>query len=132
MKLDLSIPFDRNKAETYFKKLMEEKARVEIKKHVSKRTNLQNAYWHVACTILSNETGCTLPEIKKIIKDHLEFMVYTKGGHQFYRSSADLDKEEFINLINFTRDFGESHGYYIPTPEEYYESQFEIERQLHI
>ena len=132
MKFDLQNDMDYKKAITYLKKLFERKDKIEIKKFQNKRTNLQNRYFHVACTILSDYSGYTVDEMKLIIKDKLEFMNYDKGGHHFYRSTADLNKELFIILVDYTRGFGQDQGCYIPTPQEYYESQFDTEKELKI
>ena len=132
MKYDLSISKEKQLAERYFKKLCESGARIELKKFHSSRSLNQNNYFHVCCKILSDYSGYTVDEIKLIIKDDLEFMKYQKGGHQFYRSSADLDKAEFGDLVDYVRGFGESNGCYLPTPDEYYESQFEIEKQFNV
>ena len=132
MKFDLSDDMDYKKAVTYFSKMLRTGNKIEIKKFQDKRTNLQNRYFHVACTILSDYSGYTPEEMKIILKDRLEFMFYWKGKHKFYRSSADLNKLEFITLVDYTRGFGQDNGCYIPTPEEYYESQFATEKELKI
>lgn len=132
MKLDLSNKAEQLKARSYLDRLIELESKIEIKKHVKKRTNPQNRYFHVACTILSEYSGYTVAEMKLIIKDRLDFMNYDKGGHHFYRSSADLDKLEFIDLVDHIRDFGQDNGCYIPTPEEYYTNEFEVEKELRI
>lgn len=130
MKLNLSNSIDRNKAETYFKKLVDKGAKIELKEFNPKRSLSQNNYFHVCCAILSDFSGYTIDEMKIIIKDQLEFMNYTKNGHKFYRSSADLNTDEFTLLVDFTRSFGQNHGQYIPTPDEYYDNQFDVERQF--
>lgn len=132
MKYDLSQEADKKMAISYFKKLLDSGARIELKKFHSQRTLRQNNYFHAACKMLSDYSGYTIDETKIIIKEQLEFMTYEKGGHRFYRSSADLDKIEFADLVDFTRDFGDQHGCYIPTSDEYMESQFEIEKQYNI
>ncbi len=132
MKLDLSNQIDQKRAESYLAKLIEKQARIEIKKFYAKRTLSQNAYFHVACTILSDYSGYTVDEMKIIIKDQLEFMTYTKHGHKFYVSSADLDKIKFMALVDYTRDFGDQNGCYIMTPEDWLENQFIIEKELKI
>ena len=126
MKYDLSKEFERNKALTYMTSLIAKDAKIELKEFKPKRTLPQNSYFHACCKLLSEYSGYTIPETKIIIKDQLEFMHYQKGGHKFYRSSADLDKMEFIELIEFTRSFGDQHGVYIPTSEEYLLHQFEL------
>ena len=132
MKYDLINDSEKDQARKYFDKLCESEAKIEIRKFHGKRTLSQNSYFHVACTILSDYSGYTVPEMKIIIKDQLDFMSYDKGGHHFYVSSANLDKMQFIELVDFVRAFGESNDCYIPTPEEYLQSQFEIEKQLNI
>ena len=132
MKFDLSNDMDYKRVVTYLKKLFERKDRIEIKKFQEKRTNLQNRYFHVACGILSDWSGYTIDEMKIIIKTNLTFMTYRKGGHTFFVSTADLDKEEFILLVDYTRGFAQDQGCYIPTPEEYQQAQFETEKELNI
>ena len=130
MKLDLSIDFDRKKAKTYFDKLMEEGARIEIKKHHNSRTLNQNSYLHACLKILCDYSGYAISEMKQILYGQIPFMSYSKGGHTFYNSSADLDKQQFADLIEWVREFGNSQGVYIPTSEEYLQSEFEIEKDL--
>ena len=96
MKLNLSNSIDRNKAETYLKKLVEKGAKIELKEFKPKRSLSQNNYFHVCCAILSDFSGYTIDEMKIIIKDQLEFMNYTKNGHKFYRSTADRDWETIV------------------------------------
>lgn len=132
VKFDLKKDIDLKRAKMYFEKLINDSAKIELKKFAKKRTLQQNAYFHCACTILSDFSGYTVEEMKLIIKDKLEFMNYDKGGHHFYRSSADLNKEEFMILVDYTRGFGQDQGCYIPTPQEYYESQFDTEKELKI
>lgn len=132
MKYDLINDKERELAKKYFDRLCESQSKIEIKKFHGARTLSQNKYFHVACTILSNYSGYTVDEMKLIIKNDLEFMTYNKGPHRFYRSSADLDKVEFIALVDHVRNFGQDNGCYIPTPEEYIESQFEIEKQVNV
>ena len=126
MKLDLSNPFDKNKAITYLDKLIQRSARIELREFKAKRTIDQNSYFHVCCKLLGDYAGYTVDEMKIIIKDQLEWMSYMKNGHRFYRSSSDLDKGEFTNLIEFTRQFGQEHGCYLPTSEEFINHQFEL------
>lgn len=132
MKFDLSISPDRNKAKQYFDKLIEQKSKIELKKFSVSRSNQQNKYFHAACGILSDYSGYTIEEIKIIIKDQLEFMTYEKNGHRFYVSTADLNKDQFGDLVDFVISFGDSHGCHIMTPDEFYDNQFAIEKELKI
>ena len=131
MKLDLSIAFDNNKAKAYFDKLMDSKSKIELKEFKPKRTVSQNKYLHVCFTIVANETGYTVEEAKTVLKrEHGAFMVYEKEGNKFLRSTATLDTLEMTMFIDWLRRFAMDHGYYIPTPEEFLQSQFEIEKEL--
>lgn len=130
MKLDLTKSIDIGRAKTYLETLIKKGSKIELKQYRPKRTNRQNAYFHVCCGLLSDYSGYTIDEVKKIIKDQLEFMKYEKGGHIFYRSSSDLDTLEFTKLVDHTRSFGEDHGCYIPTPEQYYETPFDVEKLI--
>ena len=132
MKYNLINDNEKKLAQSYFDKLCESGSKIELKKFHGARTLSQNRYFHVCSTILSDYSGYTVPEMKIIIKDKIDFMSYVKGGHRFYVSSADLDKMQFIELVDYVRSFGESNGCYIPTPEEFIESQFEIEKQYNI
>jgi len=128
MKLNLSDTVEQTKAREYFQKLIAEGAQIELKKFKPSRSNQQNRYFHLCCTLLSDYSGYTTDEVKMIIKNQLEFMSYLKGKHKFYKSSAELNTEEFTLLIDFTREFAHQHGVNIPTPEEYFNNQFEIDK----
>ena len=69
MKYDLINDKEKQLAEKYFKKLCESEAKIEIKKFHGQRTIQQNSYFHVACKILSDYSGYTVPEMKIIIKN---------------------------------------------------------------
>jgi hypothetical protein len=107
---------------------------VELKKYVKKRTLAQNNYLHVTLTIFSQETGFTIPELKDLFSERLpEILTYTKSGHVFRKSTADLDSKEMTELIDSIRyTANENLGLYIPTSEEYLTNKFEIDRQYNI
>jgi len=132
MKLDLSQSFDLNKGALYFEKLKDKQAKIELKEFRQSRSIPQNSYLHVCFTILANETGYTIEEIKSITKREFgSFMVYEKNGHKFLRSTAHLDTLEMTEFIDWLRQFASDQlGCYIPTSEEYLVSQFEINKQL--
>jgi hypothetical protein len=137
MKLNLAKEFDRDKAEAYFKKLFEKKAKIELKEFRPKRTIDQNSYIHVCFTIIANATGSTIQECKVDVKRehiklvHNSFMVYEKNGKKYLRSTADLDTIEMTNFVDWLREWAyETLGCHIPTPEQYRLEQFEIQKQL--
>jgi hypothetical protein len=130
LKLDLSNHLDQNKACTYFERLLREGKKIELKEFAPARTSLQNRYFHAICTILGNDLGYTVDEMKIVIKRHLEWMQYKVNGQTFLRSSSSLDTIEFTDLIDFTRSTGQDNGCYLPTPDEYYQNTFEIEKLI--
>ena len=131
MKLDLSKDFDRNKAQAYFKKLCDKKAKIELKEFYAKRTLDQNAYFHVCVSMFADFSGYTNEEMKTMLKREFgDFMIYDKNGHKFLRSSAELDKMEMIEFVDWIRRLAAEQGCYIPTSEEYIQHQFDIEKQL--
>ena len=132
MKLDLSNSFDKNKAQTRFEKLVEKGARIELKEFRGSRNLSQNAYIHVCFTIVADEMGDTIYNTKQILKNQFgSFMLDVRPGLTLLRSTADLNKEEISQFIDWIRDFSENTlACYIPTSEEYIANRFEIDRQL--
>lgn len=131
MKLDLSKPYDLNRARQYFNKLIKKGAKVELKEYRNQRSLSQNAYLHVLFTIIANDTGYTVEEAKTAIKRRCDFMIYTKNTEKFLRSTTDLDTKEMTDFIDWLRLFSmEELDVYLPTPDEYLQGQFEIEKEL--
>lgn len=129
MKFDLSKQQDWERAQDYLVKLTEQGSKAEIKRCKESKTLNQNNYFHVACQCLASETGYTTQEIKDIIKESLDWMQYKKGDRIFVRSTADLSKEEYSNLIDGLLTFATNHGFAIPSPDDYLQNSFEIEKQ---
>ena len=57
MKLDLSKPFDLQRAKEYFNKLVESESKIELKKYSPKRSLSQNAYLHVLFQVYCLRNG---------------------------------------------------------------------------
>ena len=68
MKLDLQNPLDLQKFKTYANKLVNEKAKVELKKVSVKRSISLNSYLHVVITLFAIEYGYTLEEAKTLMQ----------------------------------------------------------------
>ena len=132
MKLDLSNSFDCNKANSYLTKLIDKKAKIELKEFRPSRSLTQNKYIHVCFGILADATGYTIEEMKIVTKREFQsFMIYEKNGVKFLRSTADLDSLEMTMFIDWLREFANDQlGAYIPTPEEYMMSEFELLKNL--
>lgn len=131
MKFDLLKHTEIEKAQAYFERLVSRGAKIELKKFIEQRTGAQNRYVHVIFAILGDYTGNTIEEVKQIVKPEFgRHAIYEKDGRKFLRSTASWNKMECLEFIDWYRQFCMEQGCYIPTPEEYYQAQWEIERQL--
>ena len=131
MKLDLSISIDKSKAEFYLQKLIEKKAKIELKEVKKQRTFNQNSYLHVCLSIFCEHTGYTINESKEIFAGLLpELLTYGKGDYTFRKSTADLDTKEMTVLIDYVRSFCMNElGVYCPDSKEYLIEQFNLEKK---
>lgn len=128
MIFDLQKDFEL--AYEYFMKLAESNSKINLTKIKTKRTVSQNAYIHVCFGIICMETGYSIQEAKTVLKREYG-LVYEKNGNKFLRSTADLDTGEMTGFIDWIRQFAHVQlGAYIPTPDEYIQNQFEIDKQL--
>ena len=132
MKLDLSLADDRIKAANYFNKLLAKDVKIEIKEVNQSKTNQQNKYLYACFKVLSDYSGYTVEEIKQILKYQCDIMKVEKGGHTFIRSISELDSLEMTQFIDSVRSFGLDYDCYIFSPEEFYQNQFNIEKELNI
>lgn len=130
MKLDLTNPFDINKAKTYFNKLMEQGKQIELKEVRKVRTIKQNAYTHVCITLFAIEFGYNLEEAKTHLKRNCDFMRYEKNGETFLKRTRDMNTKELTEFIEWIRTYSSQQGCYIPTSEEYINQRFEIDKEI--
>jgi len=130
MILDLSNQTDVNKAETYLRKLIEGKYKVELKKIVPKRSNKLNSYLHICITLYAIEFGYTLYEAKTFLKRQCDFMVYEKDGIKYLKQTSKLNNEECSRFVEFIRNFSAQNGCYIPDASEYLENKFNIDKEI--
>lgn len=125
----LSNPHDRDKAKTYFSKLYNAEADIEIKRMVKPRTVKQNKYLHALFAIFGNEFGYTVEEAKILIKRELKY-TYTKSGQVFLKHTSEMSVDELSRFINRFRTFSEHLGCYLPSAEEYRDNYVEIMKQV--
>lgn len=133
MKLDLSIEYDLERFKTYSEKLIEKQAKTELKEIKPKRSINQNSYFHLCVSFFCNEAGYSLTEGKTVLKRTFgKFMIYENKGTKFLTSSADIDTLQMTEFIEWIRNTAcyENLGVYVPTPEEYIENQYHIDREL--
>lgn len=117
---------ERQKAITRIKKLLENKAVIEITEKKPTRTIKQNRYLHLILGFFASETGYTLEEVKQeIFKKIVNPALFYEGeiGEivtiQRWRSTADLDTLEMTQAIEKFRDYSSAEaGIYLPSPDE--------------
>lgn len=120
MKYNLAGTQEQAQAYAYLAQLAEKKSIVEIKKVSPKRSLNQNSYLHLLLGGFGQHFGYTLEEAKAIYKElNSEIYKYTREvrgkTHTFYRSSADLTKEEMTKSIDVLREWSDKAGYPLPT-----------------
>ena len=103
MILDLNNSIDLTKAKTYFAKLIESGAKIELKKIPEKRTLKQNSYLHKLFTLYGGEYGWTVDEAKVIIKRELGY-TYQKDGEWFVLHTSGMDTKELTVFIDRFRN----------------------------
>ncbi|QES93128.1 hypothetical protein F0358_10620 [Empedobacter brevis] len=117
---------ERQKAITRIKKLLENKAVIEIVEKKPTRTIKQNRYLHLILGFFASETGYTLEEVKQeIFKKIVNPALFYEGeigelvSIQRWRSTADLDTFEMTQAIEKFRDYSSAEaGIYLPSPDE--------------
>lgn len=120
MKYNLAGTQEQAQAYAYLAQLAEKKSIVEIKKISPKRSLNQNSYLHLLLGGFGQHFGYTLEEAKAIYKElNAGIYKYTREvrgkTHTFYRSSADLTKEEMTKSIDVLREWSDKAGYPLPT-----------------
>lgn len=120
MKYNLAGTQEQAQAYAYLAQLAEKKAIVNITKVSPKRSLNQNSYLHLLLGAFGAHFGYTLEEAKAIYKQlNKGVYEYTRSvrgkTHTFYRSSADLTKEEMTKSIDVLREWSDKAGYPLPT-----------------
>ena len=137
MLLDLNKPFEINKFKTYAKKLLEDKAKVNLTKIMPKRTARQNRYEHALFSLFAIEFGMKTDYVKQVVfkieVNRTIFLVLEQVGtetFQRWRSTADLDTAENTLAIERFRNFSNEQGCYLPDASEYLEQAFYIDQEI--
>ena len=134
MKLDLSQPFDLQKAHEYFNRLVAEGAKIELKKFTPKKDRSvdQNKYLHVLLGYIALETGYSIEQAKVLMKRTFgSFMIEVINENKFLVSTADLDTVQMTEFIDFIRlHASEEMDIYLLTPEQHEQHEFEIAKEL--
>lgn len=115
MKFNTANKQAKSEAMRYFMRLINKKQIIEIKKVSPGRTISQNSYLHVLCGAFGSHFGYTIEESKLIYKEvNAEIYRYEKRGRVFWKSSADLSKEEMANTIDKFMRASAEQGYPLP------------------
>lgn len=132
MKFDLTLTHDRTKFIQNTLRLLRKSAKVDQIEKFPGRTVKQNAYFHVLVTYIAVETGESIERTKRMLKrQRLDVFGFVEDGFTHLRSSADLSTKEMSDMCEWIRDWASIElGSYLPTPDEYKQNWFEIEREL--
>ena len=115
MKFNFAIESEIARARTYFQQLVEKQSLAEVEKISPKRSLNQNSYLHLLLQAFGAHFGYTLEESKLIYKEiNKDIYAYEKKGRTFYRSSAELTKEEMTKTIDRFREKSAEAGYPLP------------------
>ena len=125
MKLNLTDELDRQRFVRRCSTLIEQGAYVELRE-LKPRTRNQNNYLHLLLGIVAMDTGNTIEYVKiqyfKHLVNHEIFIRKAKdkwlGEVDYYRSTADLSKEEMSEAIDRYKRWGNENGFYMPEPGE--------------
>ena len=130
MKYNLANKDEKKQAFSYFMTLANKKLFVEVKKINPSRTLSQNSYLHLLITAFSAHFGYTLEEGKQIYKElNTKVYRYEKKGRVFWKSSADLNKEEMAFTIDKLMQKSAEAGYTLPEAENQ-EWLMELENEI--
>lgn len=133
MRYNLDNKPDIEAAVTFLTGLVAKHALVDIKKVSPKRTLNQNNYLYLILGVFGNHFGYFPEEAKSVFKEvNSQIFKYAKNGRTFYRSTADLTKEEMIAAIDKFMQKSAEQGCPLPpaTDQEWLMSvQNEMEQQ---
>jgi len=129
MLLDLNIPHDRNKAETYFAKLISDGAKIELRQIRPPRTLRQNKYVHALFALWGAEWGWSIDEAKIVVKRELGY-IYERNGQDFPVKTSGMDTGQLTEFINKFRNWSAHNGLHLPSADEFHENYFEIMKEV--
>ena len=111
----MAVEQEHKEASIYFAKLVATNSIVEIKKISPKRSLNQNSYLHLLIGAFGNHFGYTIEEAKLIYKElNSDIYGYTKKKRYFWRSSADISKEEMAKSIDHFMQISAKAGCELP------------------
>jgi hypothetical protein len=115
VKYNLKNKLEQAAAYAYLTELAEKEAMAVVKKVNPKRSLSQNNYLHLIIGAFGQHFGYTMEEAKQIYKElSPSIYQYKKKGRIFWRSSADLNKEEMAKTIDKFMEKSKEQGYPLP------------------
>lgn len=101
MKYNLGVEAEHRSASIYFAQLVATNSVVDMKKISPRRSLNQNSYLHLIIGAFGSHFGYNLEEAKFIYKQiNSSIYKYSKKGREFWKSSADLTKDEMAKTID--------------------------------
>jgi hypothetical protein len=115
LKYNLAVKEESEAATAYLFELAEKQSLVEVKKLSPKRSLSQNNYLHLLLGAFGTHFGYTLEESKAIYKEiNSDIYLYSKKNRAFFKSSADISKEDMAKSIDNFMKKSEEAGYPLP------------------
>lgn len=139
MKLNLSIPFDKQKAITRFNVFLDQGKKIELTEIKPKRSLKANKYLHVCLSLYACEFGEDMEYVKQMVfKQEINPEIFIKSKIdkftnkevKWLRSSADLNSGELTMALDRFRKVSAERGCYIPDSEQYLANHFEIDSEI--
>lgn len=119
---DLRDPRDYLAALDYINHMKEQGQDIELKRFSPKRSNHQNAYLYLILSYFAHCYGCTTVEAKELFFKRNAcreiFRVDTTFG-EYYRSTADLSKDEMSGAIRNFIAYADLHGIELPQADDF-------------
>lgn len=124
---NLNDPRDLMAAYDYLNHAKEQGFDIELRRFSPARSNRQNSYLHIILAYFAHCYGCTLLEAKEIYFKKYAcpdiFLVETtdKDGNDvsYYRSTADLSKDEMSGAIRNFIAYADMHGIELPQADDF-------------
>ena len=131
---NLFVQLERDRADKFYTSLCKNEHIIELKKHVPKHSDPQRRYFHSLLKLFAIHYGDEINEVLNVddIKEHVRrscpITIVSRGIIDIYRSTADLDSQEYGLMIEWFRNWSakEPVGIYLPSPEEWRENEHEI------
>ena len=139
MKLNLSNTYDKERAKTRLKVLIDKGAKIELTEIMKPRSLNTNSYQHALFSLYAMEFGEKREHVKQVVfkieanrdlflREHIN--EDTGEITQYLASTADLDQKDASLAIDRFRNLSSERGLYLPSGTEYLEAKFYIDKEI--